>query len=88
MKVLVIGNSHVGAVKLGWDATRRPGIEVDFLAVPGGGGPWYRYEDGKLAVYVPPGRSMFTTIEGADPGGTDIAAYDGQATQQRGDAPL
>lgn len=76
MKLLVIGNSHVGAIKWGWDAKRRTGVEMDFFAVPGGGGPWYRFENGLLVVYVPPGRSMFTTIEGADAGGTDISAYD------------
>lgn len=76
MKVLVIGNSHVGALKYSWDAKRRPGFELDFFAVPGGGGPWYRFENGKLVVYVPPERSLFSTIEGADAAGTDITSYD------------
>jgi hypothetical protein len=36
-RIIIIGNSHVGALKLGWDlcAGDYPGTEVTFFAVPG-----------------------------------------------------
>jgi hypothetical protein len=37
-RIAVVGNSHVGALKLGWErvAARHPGLQVEFFAAPGG----------------------------------------------------
>lgn len=36
-KVLIIGNSHLGAVKLGWDEEhlKYPDVKIDFWGLPG-----------------------------------------------------
>lgn len=36
-RIAVVGNSHVGAIKLGWDrvAERHPDLQVEFFAAPG-----------------------------------------------------
>lgn len=35
IRLAVVGNSHVGAIKLGWDAAARPGLSTVFFAAPG-----------------------------------------------------
>lgn len=73
MKGLVFGNSHVGAVRLGWDQSRS--IDLDFYSIPGGGGPNVHLKDGRIF----PNRKdakLLSTIEGVHDGGLDLSGYD------------
>lgn len=53
MKILVAGNSQAGALHLaltGGLITTTDGVEIDFYVVPGGTGPTFAIDDGKLKV--------------------------------------
>jgi hypothetical protein len=76
MKVCVIGNSHINGIKLAASSAQYADLDLDFYAVPGGGGPWFKFREGRMFAYVPPGRQLFTTIEGADRSGVDLSEYD------------
>ena len=73
MKGLVFGNSHVAAVLEGWRKARP--IDVDFFAVPWGGGPGIAIIDGRI---FPSGADMKvqTNIKEARTDGLDLSPYD------------
>lgn len=53
MRVLVAGNSQAGCLRLalaGGLAAPDPALDLEFLVVPGGTGPYLAVEDGRLAV--------------------------------------
>ncbi|MCI4678315.1 hypothetical protein K9U39_08005 [Rhodoblastus acidophilus] len=79
MKVCVIGNSHVAALReaLG-DGKRRGGRDVDFYALPGGGQPIIAAKGDRL-IPVAPQRPVVTDVEGAETEGLRFAAYDALA---------
>ena len=49
-KICVIGNSHVGALKQGYDSLNIDSYEASFWCIPGGYGPSIDVEDGKIVV--------------------------------------
>ena len=51
-RICVIGDSHVAALKLGWEALRAelPGLELDFYAAPKPHMGGFAVEDGKLVA--------------------------------------
>lgn len=60
-RVAVVGNSHLGAIKLGWEqvAARHPELQVEFFAAPGT--HYYRLEMFEPRKFgLPPGSSSGT----------------------------
>lgn len=73
MRGLILGNSHVGAVREGWVESRP--IDVDFYAVPGAQGPNLKLDDG---LFFPARKNglVRSTVEGARDAGLDVRGYD------------
>lgn len=77
MKICVIGNSHAGAIRLGWDriGADYPGIELCFFAVGGEGLRQLGVRDGRLVPGRPALRAVLEFTSGGW-GEIDPAAYD------------
>ncbi len=73
MTGLIFGNSHVGALRLGYQEESAEGY--DFYAIPGGGGPAMRAENGRLLPAGVRARPR-TSIADAAEGGLDLSPYD------------
>jgi hypothetical protein len=76
MKICVIGNSHVAALKSALPSIQVTGSHViDFYALIGGEQPRLRLEGGRLRPVLP--RETLTTVVEAIESGLNIALYDG-----------
>ena len=73
MKGLIFGNSHVGAIREGWALDKQK--EMDFFAIPGGGGPNVRTEAGRLFPARKDARVISSIFE-VESEGLDLAPYD------------
>jgi hypothetical protein len=76
MKICIIGNSHVAALKAALPSTQLTGSDVvDFYALIGGEQPQLSLEGGRLRPVSP--REILTTVAEAVENGLDITLYDG-----------
>lgn len=79
MRLCVVGNSHMGSLKLAWDdlAPARPDLTVGFFGLPAGGLRALAPEaDGRLGVADPAHRRLLAQVTGGDPL-LDPLAWDG-----------
>ena len=75
-KICVIGNSHVGTLKKGYDSLEKKTYVAHFWAIPGGGGPRISIEENKILAREKDWNKIQTDIE-PFPGTTlDILDYD------------
>ena len=76
MRICIIGNSHASALKLAMDAGwSRSDFEIDYVVLPGGGGPYLSREKTRLK----PRRNSFkmaSNVEGSAENGVDVVNYD------------
>lgn len=77
-KLCMIGNSHLGAIKLGWEDVQAefPGAEATFFAAPGKHMNRFLVRDGMLVAQGAQTRVLSTSSGGSK---IDLAAYDGFA---------
>jgi hypothetical protein len=61
MKICIIGNSHVGALKNGYELIKENRqVAIDFYSIPGGGGPNLMFSDDRVVNTI---SSIRTTVE-------------------------
>ncbi|MCB1389929.1 MAG: hypothetical protein KDK12_12435 [Rhodobacteraceae bacterium] len=76
MRICILGNSQIGALKLGWEKirARHPGVEITFFGGPGDTMKHFAVQDGALVAGTDRLRENLRTTAGSDR--LDPGAYD------------
>lgn len=69
-KVLTIGNSQAGVIKLAYEKYYKSSINIDFWTMPGGRGPFINIRDGIMFPQEQRKQSLLTDITGYESGVT------------------